>query len=189
MSEERGRRERQRGRDWNGKQGARARGTGVREGEMIARKSSPGRCGVEGIIQTLPSLSPLLHLSKRVCVRAVGVCEREGHAGPLRGQGKKLRLHSSSLCVGPTAARRHLASHWSLISTDREEEKSGALRSLSHGKITDPPLIHPLHSPFFTSSLCCFLCYFSPPPLFLSRLAFYPLFDIFSYPWHCTIFF
>lgn len=80
MSEERGRRdgkrERERSRDWNGKQGARARGTGGREGEMIARNSSPGRCGVEGIIQTLPSLSPLLHLSKRV-----GVCAREGERG------------------------------------------------------------------------------------------------------------
>lgn len=94
--------------------GSRGRERGAQEGErgeMIARNSSPGRCGVEGIIQTLPSLSPLPHLSKRV-----GVCEREregrgGHAGPLRGQGKKLRLHSSSLCAGPTAARRHLASH------------------------------------------------------------------------------
>lgn len=55
MSEERGRRERwkrerERGRDWNRKQGVRARGTGGREGGMIARNSSPGRCGVEGII-------------------------------------------------------------------------------------------------------------------------------------------
>lgn len=47
---ERDGRERERGRDWNGKQGARARGTGGREGGMIARNSSPGRCGVEGII-------------------------------------------------------------------------------------------------------------------------------------------
>lgn len=120
MSEERGRREtarereeRERSRDGNGKRGAKARGMGGREGEMIARNSSPGRCGVEGIIQTLPSLSPLLHLSKRVCVShwSVREREREGNAGPLRGQGKKLRLHSSSPCVGPTAARRHLASH------------------------------------------------------------------------------
>lgn len=82
MSEERGRRERQReqerererGRDWNGKQRARVRGTVGRKGEIIARNSSPGRCGVEGIIQTLPSLSTLLHLSKRVCESRRSVC-------------------------------------------------------------------------------------------------------------------
>lgn len=75
MSKERGRRER--GRERQRKHEARVRGTGVREGEMIARNSSPGRCGVEGIIQTLPSLSLLLHLSKRVCESHESVYERE----------------------------------------------------------------------------------------------------------------
>ena len=70
-------REREGYRDSNGKRGAKARGTGGREGEMIARNSSPGRCGVEGIIQTLPSLSCLPHLSKRVCESRLSVCGRE----------------------------------------------------------------------------------------------------------------
>lgn len=57
-----------------------ASGGGGGEEKMIARNSSPGRCGVEGIIQTLPSLSPLPHLSKSVCesprVRHAGSSER-----------------------------------------------------------------------------------------------------------------
>lgn len=60
-------------------------------GGMIARNSSPGRCGAEGIIQTLPSLSPLPHLSKRVCESP-----RVRRPGPLRGQRKTLRLRSPS---------------------------------------------------------------------------------------------
>lgn len=92
----------------------------------------------------------LLHLSEGVCV-----CERERelHAGPLRGQRKMLRLHSSSLCDGPTAACRHLASHWSLISTDREVEKSGALVSPSHRKNYTSSVIHSHCSLFFSSFL------------------------------------
>lgn len=95
-------------------------GQGGVEGEkMIVRNSSPGRCGAEGIIQTLPSLSPLPHLVKRACESP-----RVRHAGPLRGQSKTPRLHSRLPAVkGPTTAGRHLASHGWLISAGGEEEE------------------------------------------------------------------
>lgn len=190
--DERGERVRDWGRVWNEKRAARARGIGGREGEIIARNSSPGRCGVEGIIQTLLSLSPLLHLSKRVCESWQSVCVwgGGGHVGPLRGQGKKLWLYSSSLCAGPTAAHRHLASHWSLISTDREEEKSAALRSLSHRKIIDHLLsiLSALLFFFFYVLFPLFLLLFFIFTPLSSCLAFLSILWLFSYPWHCTIF-
>lgn len=74
MSEEeegrRGSERRERGREWNGKQGAKVRGKGGLEGEVIPRNSSPGRDGVESDHpKTFPRyLYPLLHLSKKVCV-------------------------------------------------------------------------------------------------------------------------
>lgn len=67
MSEEGEGEERDGEREREGKVGTRMGSRGREsEGGMIARNSSPGRCGVEGIIPTLPALSRLLHLSKRV---------------------------------------------------------------------------------------------------------------------------
>lgn len=50
MSEERGKKERQREREVETGMGSRGQERGAEEGEMIARNSSPGRCGVEWII-------------------------------------------------------------------------------------------------------------------------------------------
>lgn len=151
--------ERERGRDWNGKQGARARGRGGRNDskKLIARTLWGG---VDHLNPSV-TISPSSPVKKSVWELSEREREREGLAGPLRGQRKKLSLRSSSLCVGPTAARRHLASHWSLISTDREEEKSGALWATE--KLHIPSYPHPLHSPFccFPVPLCCF-----PHPFF-----------------------
>lgn len=166
----------QSGRDWNGKQGARVRGSrggGGGDRKVMARNSSPGRCGAEGIIHTVPLLSPLPHLSERVHVR-------EGCVDPLRGQRKMLRLHSSSLCEGLNAACRQLASHWSLISTDREEEH---FLSLSHKKkkkkshIYTSTLLFPRHRSLLFLRL--FLLFISSPSNLSSPT--HPL-------WYCIIF-
>lgn len=174
MSEERegGVSETEQERVWDEEQSARERGAREAEaGEIVAGNSSPGRCGVEGIIQTLLSLSPLLHLSKRECESWQSVCACRGGArvGPLRGQGKKLWLHSSSLCAGPTAAHRHLASHWSLISTDRgegeeEEEEENRAAEIVQIAFLRFFLLHSLY------------CVFSSLWLYAPS------------PWHCTTF-
>lgn len=113
--------------------------------KMIARNSSPSRCGAEGIIQTLPSLSPLPHLSKRVCESP-----RVRHAGPLRGQRKTPRLHSSS--------RRERAHHcWQTsgltLITHICRRGGGAERFVLRAtEILHIPFYHLIHA----SSLCCF---------------------------------
>lgn len=117
---------------------ARARGArGGRAGggndceELIARS-------LWGGIKTLPPLSPLPHLFKRV-----RESPRVKHAGPLRGQSKTPRLHSRLPAVkGPTTAGRHLASHGWLISAGEEEEEEEQGVSFSEPqKYYTPPFI------------------------------------------------
>lgn len=146
-----------------------ARGGGWRG--MIARNSSPGRCGAEGIIQTLPSLSPLPHLSKRVCESP-----RARHAGPLRGQRKTPRLRSPS--------RREWAHHcWqtsglTLITYVCRRGGGAGRFVLWATEILHIPFYHLIHA----SSLCCF-----SPLLHHVSLAFYtPPLIVYSHPWHWT---
>lgn len=125
-------------------------GTGWWAGGMIARNSSPGRCGAEGIIQTLPLLSPLSHLSKSVCESP-----RVRRAGPRRGQWKTPRLHSPT--CRERAHHRHLTSHWSLLSAGGEEERGVSFSEpqkyytfpfiiLSNFLSVPPPFVVSLHS-------------------------------------------
>lgn len=71
-------------------------------------------------------------------VGKIGFACNKGGVYPQRGHRKTLRSHSSSLCEGPTAACRHLASHWSLIS----RHGGGALLSFH---------------PFLLTSFCIFI--------------------------------
>ena len=165
---------RERGEERECKHEARARGArGGGGGGVIAKKSSLSRCGAEGIIQTLPSLSPLPHLPKRVC-ESPGV----RHAGPLRGQRKTPRLHS--------ATRRERAHHcWQTSGLTqithicsrigRGGGGGGAGRSiLWNAEILHITFYHPIRLSFCASSLCCFspLLHhvsraFSIPPFFI----------------------
>lgn len=146
--------------------GAREGGWGVEREKMIARNSSPGRCGAEGIIQTLPSLSPLPHLSERMCESP-----RVRHAGPLRGQRKTLRLHSPS-CRG--RAHRCLQTSGLTLITHICRRGGGAGRCVLRAtEILHIPFYHRIHFSFLRLL----------PPLFpplLSRISLYtPLFDYF----------
>lgn len=84
---------------------------------------------------------------------------------------------------GPTAARRHLASHWSLISAGGEEERG--VRFSEPQKYYTSPFIALSTSSFLASSLCCF-----SPLLPRVSLAFnIASLTLYSHPWHCTAFF
>lgn len=83
---------------------------------------------------------------------------------------------------GPTAAFRHLASHWSLISAGGEEER-GVSFSKPQKYYTSPFIVLSTSS-FCPSSFCCF----SPLPPRVSLALNIPSLTLYSHLWHCTSF-
>lgn len=158
---------RERGEERECKHEARARGArGVWwGGRMIARNSSPGRCGAEGIIRTLPSLSPFPHLAKSVWEPQSETCwssERsdEDAEAPLAFLPWKGPPQTSGLVLLTPICRRG----------------GGARRFILWAtEILHIPFYHLIHLPFCASSLCCFspllhhvsLAFYTPPPLWL----------------------
>lgn len=102
MSEARGRRETERASE----SGNMRWEWGAQEGEwekLLRETRGPIAMGQKGWSKPPITIASSSSTIKSVCVG--------GHAGPLRGQRKKLRPHSSSLCVWPTAACRDIWPH------------------------------------------------------------------------------
>lgn len=111
--------------------------------------------GVKGIIQTLPSLSPLLHLSERVCKsgrserrrereeeRERGVCEsseRSGEEAEAQLIFSLCRTHHCSQTSGLT-----LITH--IYRQGGGERGEGSASIFEPQKNYPSPLIHPFHS-------------------------------------------
>lgn len=167
-------REREREREIQWKHEARVRGTGVREGEMIARNSSPGRCGVEGIIQTLRHYLFFFTCQKE-CVRATSVCMRE--RGACWSSERSEEEAEAPLIFSLCRAHRCLQTSGLTLITHiyRQGRGQGVERF-------DLRATENLQIPFYPSSPVllfvlphfCVLCSFSPPLLSPSVLPFIP---------------